>query len=244
MYRMWRDIMLKKTQSPRMRPIPFTFVELMVVVAVIALLLTILLPSLSEARQAGLRAVCLSNMKGFHTAANLYLLDRNGRFPKHRDPYDTYNGRTWIGKAGKHKFKLEVTKRPLNKYIGLTEDGMEAPQMKCPFNDVDADAYHKVGSSYVANDYEGPGGINSGLNDMFVAKINSPSKVVLSTEYGTMAYVFHESYEHLWRQTHFKGKPRYPFVMIDGHATHFTIYKKEGILFDSENVIFDIDSYD
>ncbi|MCM8530823.1 MAG: prepilin-type N-terminal cleavage/methylation domain-containing protein [Lentisphaeraceae bacterium] len=233
--------MMKCIQQKRRQLRSFTLVELLIVIAIIGILLTILLPSLSEARKTSQRAVCLSNLKTFHSAAHLYTVDRNGRFPTHIDPYDHHNGRTWIGKKGIGKFKLEVTKRPLNKYIGLTKDGMEAPQMKCPFNEMDEDVYDKVGSSYVANDYDGWRG---GINGLFLAKINNPSKVVLSTEYGTMAFVFHENMQDLWRQTHYLGKPRYPFVMIDGHATHHKIFKDEGIAFESENIIFNIRNFD
>lgn len=68
----------------------FTLIELLVVVAIIALLISILLPSLSRARELAKRAVCASNMKGIGTAMVIYSNDNQEWYP-HHFYFPTYN---------------------------------------------------------------------------------------------------------------------------------------------------------
>lgn len=58
----------------------FTLVELLVVIAVVALLVSILLPALAAARRSGRAAVCLSQIRQLQTASFQYALDHNDRF--------------------------------------------------------------------------------------------------------------------------------------------------------------------
>ena len=53
----------------------FTLIELLVVVAIISLLISILLPALSRAREQARVTVCLANLRTIGQAANAYLLD-------------------------------------------------------------------------------------------------------------------------------------------------------------------------
>jgi prepilin-type N-terminal cleavage/methylation domain-containing protein/prepilin-type processing-associated H-X9-DG protein len=55
----------------------FTLIELLVVMAVIALLMTILLPTLGRARESGKRTVCLSNLKVLQLAWGMYADNNN-----------------------------------------------------------------------------------------------------------------------------------------------------------------------
>jgi prepilin-type N-terminal cleavage/methylation domain-containing protein len=59
----------------------FTLIELLVVVAIIALLISILLPSLSKARELAKRSICAANLSGCGKAIAMYSNQYRGSFP-------------------------------------------------------------------------------------------------------------------------------------------------------------------
>ena len=56
----------------------FTLVELLVVVAIIAVLIALLLPALNLVRATAESAVCKTNIRGINTAISLYANDNRG----------------------------------------------------------------------------------------------------------------------------------------------------------------------
>ena len=60
----------------------FTLAELLVVMGIILLLIAILLPALSRARESANRTACLSNMRQLGIAFTLYLNDSRDSFPR------------------------------------------------------------------------------------------------------------------------------------------------------------------
>ncbi|HNQ21713.1 MAG TPA: prepilin-type N-terminal cleavage/methylation domain-containing protein [Phycisphaerae bacterium] len=64
----------------------FTLIELLVVIAILALLIAILLPSLSAAREAGRGCVCLSNLRTVMLATQLYAQECNDWLPAAEPP--------------------------------------------------------------------------------------------------------------------------------------------------------------
>ena len=61
----------------------FTLIELLVVIAIIALLASMLLPSLQAARGKALKTQCAMQCKQLVTAFIMYAEDNNRKFPVH-----------------------------------------------------------------------------------------------------------------------------------------------------------------
>ena len=72
-----RQYSMKRAGSKR----AFTLIEILVVVAIIAILAALLLPALQRAKEEGKRALCLSHMHQIHTSLIMYSDDNNGWFP-------------------------------------------------------------------------------------------------------------------------------------------------------------------
>lgn len=65
----------------------FTLIELLVVIAIIAILASMLLPSLARAKESGNRIKCVNNLKQLETAAQMYADDSYGYYPPRTNQY-------------------------------------------------------------------------------------------------------------------------------------------------------------
>jgi len=79
--------------KPRPAPSAFTLIELLIVIAIIALLIGILLPALGAARKQSKLVVCTANERTYATATGTYAAEKKDRLPamdwRSSDPYPT-----------------------------------------------------------------------------------------------------------------------------------------------------------
>jgi len=94
----------------------FTLVELLVVIGIIALLISILLPSLNRARETANRVKCSANLKSLGQALLLYANDNKGLYPRTVAQQGTQLSPTWgTCYSSTNPFRgAEGTERPWN----------------------------------------------------------------------------------------------------------------------------------
>jgi prepilin-type N-terminal cleavage/methylation domain-containing protein/prepilin-type processing-associated H-X9-DG protein len=119
----------------------FTLVELLVVIAIIGLLMAMLLPSLSSARDQARTATCLSNLRQLSHGWHMYADENNdvsvpGRFSK--EPGGTSNPANWydVGNGKKYRPRWIAT---MGKYVGLF--AFESPSTSDDRQDYDGEVY-------------------------------------------------------------------------------------------------------
>lgn len=92
--------MMKPTMAALFKPKStphkaFTLVELLVVIGIIAVLISILLPTLSKVRQQAAATKCAANLRGLGQAWQMYCEANKGLSPPGRMPYFSKTGDIW-----------------------------------------------------------------------------------------------------------------------------------------------------
>jgi prepilin-type N-terminal cleavage/methylation domain-containing protein/prepilin-type processing-associated H-X9-DG protein len=111
----------------------FTLVELLVVIGIIALLISILLPSLMKAKRQAIWAQCSSNLRNCGEAMFAYASDNKGALPQYY-----YNGTspaaTGTNAGGFWMWDMEIPTRNALVHYGATRN-----TLYCPANNMNVD---------------------------------------------------------------------------------------------------------
>jgi prepilin-type N-terminal cleavage/methylation domain-containing protein/prepilin-type processing-associated H-X9-DG protein len=118
------------------RPAGFTLLELLIVIAILALLVSILLPNLSRSKELARKAVCLSNIRHLAVSNHLYAQDNGGCFVLASEDIWRRNLRRWHGRRDTVNEAFDPRRGPLTPYMGSA--GLkECPSFckECDFSD-------------------------------------------------------------------------------------------------------------
>jgi prepilin-type N-terminal cleavage/methylation domain-containing protein len=95
----------------------FTIIELLVVITVITVMISVLLPSLSEARKSAQGAVCLSNNKQIFLALNGYTTDFKGWEPDASADYNVATQSWYVATSTQVDYATYSNKLAIMRYI-------------------------------------------------------------------------------------------------------------------------------
>lgn len=127
----------------------FTLIELLVVVAIIGMIISILIPVVSAARESGRSTYCSNNLRQLYLANDLYAVDHGSYVAAAPEFYE--NKRRWHGARESLNEPFNASKGDLAPYLGSSKKPRRCPSFQGFRSDDDSNAFEASAGGYGYN---------------------------------------------------------------------------------------------